>query len=293
MHRRIQLKVSVLILACRSISKGEAAKANLLKNATPTSRPQEKKHETAIHVWQIDMSSYASVQAFAKQLEGLPRLDALIANAGISTTEFQLAEKVESTLTVNVISTILLACLALPKLKSTASITEERAHLSFTGSVVQCFADPAPLLPQNGGIFRTLTEQGPSTMSGRYFLSKLILQLAFQELAERSTDKGVIINIVNPGWCKTELFRQDDGGVFARNLLRLIGWSPEEGARTLVSAIANGRETHGKYLSECKIKRASSFARSLEGIPTQRRVWANIVDVLEVARPGIMEGLVC
>lgn len=249
------------------------------------------------------MSSYASVTAFAARLEQLPRLDALVANAGISTTEFNLAEGLESTLTVNVVSTILLAVLALPKLERTAHDTGEDTHLTITGSVVQSFADPMELQRgTQGDILRTLTRDGKSSMRSRYFLSKLVLQLAFQELSQRASrlsgdgksgesSARVVINSTSPGWCKTQLFRQDDGGFWARNLLKLIGRTPEVGARTLTSAVGAGRETHGHYLSECIVKPASAFARSPEGSQVQTELWAELSAIMDRVQPGMMSVL--
>ena len=48
-------------------------------------------------------------------------------------------------------------------------------------------------------------------------------------------------------------------------MLRFIGRPAEVGARTLPSAIAAGPESHGQYLSECRVKRASVFVKSRKG----------------------------
>jgi retinol dehydrogenase-12 len=74
-----------------------------------------------VKVWQLDLGSSASVIAFAERCEKeLDRLDIVLENAGISTSKFELVEDNESTITVNVISTFLLAHLLVPKLKETA-----------------------------------------------------------------------------------------------------------------------------------------------------------------------------
>ena len=70
------------------------------------------------------MSSFASVKAFSDRANNeLPRLDAVLANAGISTNLYNSAEGFEETLTVNVISTFLLSVLCLPALQRTAAQT--------------------------------------------------------------------------------------------------------------------------------------------------------------------------
>ncbi|QIW97078.1 hypothetical protein AMS68_002596 [Peltaster fructicola] len=266
------LGASTIILGCRNITKGEAAKKNI---------PHDEK--TTIHVWQIDMADFSSVKAFAERLSTLPRLDAVLANAGISTNQYSVAESFESTLTVNVISTFLLALLVLPQLRSQA----QQTHLTIVGSNVHCFADHTQLQhPPQGEVFTTLSDKQQADMAARYFLSKLMVMLCVQELASRTDSNKVVVNCPSPGWCKTELFRQDDGGFMGRNMLKLIGRTPEEGARCLTSAITAGKDTHGQYLSECRVKPASVFVRSSEGQQLQRTLFKELLQVIERIAPG-------
>lgn len=65
-----------LILAVRTLSKGEDAKAEIIKSAPRAS----------MEVWKLDMSSMKSVQEFASRVnKDLKRLDVAILNAGIQT----------------------------------------------------------------------------------------------------------------------------------------------------------------------------------------------------------------
>jgi retinol dehydrogenase-12 len=57
------------------------------------------------------------VKAFCKKIVGLERVDAIVENAGVATPFFELAEEIEKTITINVISTFLMAFLVLPKLR--------------------------------------------------------------------------------------------------------------------------------------------------------------------------------
>lgn len=244
------------------------------------------------------MASYDSVRSFAAKISSdLPRLDALVVNAGISTNEYHVAEGLEQTLTVNVVSSFLLCLLCLPKLRKTATQTKQASHLTIVGSVVHCFADQEQIVqPPQGKVFATLSDKSQADMTARYFISKLIVLLCVQEMSkqmskskEGSRHPDVIFNCPNPGWCKTELFRQDDGGAFARILLKLIGRTPEAGARTLTSAIAADKSTHGHYLSECKEKPASVWVRSEQGQIVQAKVWNELLDILNSIQPGVSE----
>lgn len=268
---RARLGATRLVLGCRNMEAGEAAKRRVVIESQSNS-------SLVVSVWHVDMADYSSVVAFARRMQGeLPRCDALLANAGISTNDFSLAEGLERTLTINVVSTFLLSMLALPLLGRTAEASNTQMHLTIVGSNVHYFVDPSQLqaLPA-GKRFAELSRKSEADMGARYFLSKLIVMQCAQEFAARSakiSEKSkprVIINCPSPGWCKTALFRQDDGGFMGRNTLRLIGRTAEVGARTLTSAIITGPETHGRYVSECRPKPASVFLRSPEGLQLQR-----------------------
>lgn len=89
----VRLNAEKVIIACRSLDKGEAAKRDIEKK---TGRPG------AVEVWQLDLSSYESVKQFAERAKSLKRLDSLVENAGINTDKFRVFEGNESTVTVNV-----------------------------------------------------------------------------------------------------------------------------------------------------------------------------------------------
>jgi retinol dehydrogenase 12 len=121
----VRLDASKVILAVRSPSKGASAKASI----------EESTHRlNCVEVWDLDLSSYASVKAFAARAQGLERLDVVVENAAVFMFHYETAEENEITITVNVISTFLLALLLLPKLRETAVRHEKEPVLTFTGS---------------------------------------------------------------------------------------------------------------------------------------------------------------
>jgi len=125
-----------------------------------------------VDVWQLDMSHYSSVLAFRNRIDGLTTLDTFIANAGIDTAEFVKVEGHESTLTVNVISTLLIAMLVIPKLRESSKVQKKPSHLVFTGSVVHIYAKHKALCePKTGQIFKTLDDENTANMADRYNLS--------------------------------------------------------------------------------------------------------------------------
>ena len=84
-----RLDAEKVILAVRTTEKGETAKKSIEES---TGR------QGVVEVWSLDLSSYESVKQFAKKVEGLERVDALVANAGIAASKFQLTEEDESTI---------------------------------------------------------------------------------------------------------------------------------------------------------------------------------------------------
>lgn len=77
----VSLGTAKVILGERTISKGEAAKADI--EATT-------KRYGVVEVWPIDLESFASVKAFASRATCLERLDAAIMNAGLASAQWNL-----------------------------------------------------------------------------------------------------------------------------------------------------------------------------------------------------------
>lgn len=126
----------------------------------------------------------------------------------------------------------------------------------------------------------------------RYNTSKLLMVMIARELAKHlssSSNNPVIINAVAPGFCKSRISRNMSfaGRLSVSLSLALIGRTTEMGARTLVSAAAAGRESHGQYLDSCRVSAPSAFVRSEEGQKVQPRVYGELMEVLEGIEPGV------
>jgi NAD(P)-dependent dehydrogenase (short-subunit alcohol dehydrogenase family) len=117
-----------VIIAVRSTSKGEAAKARI---------EAETGRRGVAQVWQLDLASYASVKAFARRASTeLDRIDGVVENASVADHAWVVKEGAEQTLTVNVYSTMLLAVLLMPKLKECAATHKITPHLTVVISVL-------------------------------------------------------------------------------------------------------------------------------------------------------------
>jgi NAD(P)-dependent dehydrogenase (short-subunit alcohol dehydrogenase family) len=275
------LGASTVVLAVRSLSKGETAKADI--EAT-TGR-----HDV-IKVMHLDMSSYDSVLSFASAVStNLPRVDIAILNAGVARGVWETAEGHESTITVNVLSTFLLAFALLPHMIATSKKHNTRPTLSITASEVHEFADFPERTAPKGKIFAHLDQQQDANgkdkdMGNRYQVSKLLEILCVRCMATTS-NIPVTINCINPGLCHSELSRESGWGLYILKLL--LARTSEVGSRALVHAGSAGEQSHGTYLSDCTITEPAAWVGSEEGREVQGRVWEEVRGILESVKEGI------
>lgn len=130
-----KLEAELVILAVRTVSKGEDAKASILKSNPSSS--------TRLEIWELDLESFKSVLAFGKRAGALRRLDIAILNAGVFKFEWSTSSstEIETDLQVNHLSTSLLSLLLLPTLQKTSRSSGSPTRLTFTSSEVHSKLD--------------------------------------------------------------------------------------------------------------------------------------------------------
>ena len=190
----VRLGASQVILACRNMEKGNAAAKDIQATTSCSSE--------TLQVWQLDMGLYASVQAFSDRVNAeLPRLDVLVANAGLGTRKFRTTEGNEEIITTNVVSLFLHAFLLFPKLRETALKYDTQSHFTVTSSELYEVAKFKERTAPTGQLFATLNDGEKTNMSDRYNVSKLLEVFVIKELARLfPLDSGkVIVNCIAPG----------------------------------------------------------------------------------------------
>ena len=287
-----RLHAARVILAVRNTTAGEAARQDIIATT--------KIDASAISVWPLDLASYASVRAFASRAASeLERIDVLLNNAGVALTNWSFAEGHETTVTVNVISTFLLTLLLLPKMRATATRYSVVPRVSIVSSEVHKLTKFTQRTEPD--IFAALDDKTKSAMDDRYPLSKLLEVLAVRYglgPALKNTapkDGTVVVNYLNPGFCKTELSR-DAKGLMALQfsvMKALLGRTAEVGSRTLVAAAAAGEESQGAYMTDGVVAddEVSEFVRSEEGERVGKKLWAELCAILEEIEPGVTKGV--
>ncbi|CAI6332124.1 unnamed protein product [Periconia digitata] len=279
----VRLGASTVIIAVRSTSKGDAAKADIEKSEGKTG---------VLQVWHLDMSSHQSVVDFAARVgKELDRVDIAILNAGIGAGKWEVFADDESIITVNVVSTFLLALSLLPKLVDTANKFNKRPTLSIVASDVHYWAKFKELSAPEGKLFEALNAKPQKVTDGfmmeRYQVSKLMEVFGIRAIADRkpAAQFPVTVNCCSPGLCHSEFAR--DGGIAFAIFKFFLARSTEYGSRALVHAGLSGPESHGHYQSEAAIQKPSDFVLSAEGYKAQDRVWRELSQKLEGIKPGV------
>lgn len=220
-------------------------------------------------------------------LAELPRLDVFVTNAAISNFAWQTtADGWEENLQVNALSTGLQAVSVLPLLAKTAKLPVSgdlkpfTPHLTIVGSSVHEWVEVAPakdgtsLLDDlndpasaNGAM---VGERGPS----RYYLTKLISLHLAQHIAALKAANGVIVNVVNPGLCATDLTRTAPDQL--KEYLKPISIPAEEGAKNLAWAATADIDTKGAYVDELKVVEPVGWGVSEAGVEFGDKLFAEM-----------------
>ncbi|KAF8854286.1 NAD(P)-binding protein [Acephala macrosclerotiorum] len=283
----VRLNASKVILAVRTVSKGEAAKADILKSL-PNTDPK------VVEVWTLDLCSFESVKEFASKVNGLERLDVVVENAGMATGHWKEVEGNEIMIATNVISTEFLALLVLPKLRESASKFNTVPRLSIVSSELHFMCKFEERKEED--IFAALNRKEGANIGERYAVSKLLEVFFVRELAKKineSKKPKVIVNCMTPGACKSDFHRESTGlKALAMEVMKfLIARTTEAGSRTLFAGAAAGEESHGQFMANCVVAKPSPLVLSEEGAQLQKKLWDQLLKKLEAVRPGIEKNI--
>ena len=259
--RRLSLAGAEVVLAVRSLEKGEAAKAAILQEAP----------SATLDVRHLDLADLASVREFAAGIvaDGRP-LDVLVNNAGVMVPpkRFETADGFELQFGTNFVGPYVLTNLLLPTLLQTPG-----ARVATMSSIVANFGKI------DFDDLNWVTRRYNAMFA--YAQSKLADLMLGRHLAEVAKEKGwdLLSTIAHPGYTRTNL--QTAG----RNLVRdasdqlppvrrtfMPSQDPEIGAEPLLFAATSPDAEQGAYYGPSRFAvvgpthRASipSSARSLE-----------------------------
>ncbi|KAH7363396.1 putative short-chain dehydrogenase/reductase family protein [Plectosphaerella cucumerina] len=276
-----------VIIAVRNVKSGEEAKARI----------EESTGKTGIaEVWELDLASYASTKAFAKRALGLERIDALIENAGVGIGRESVSEGHLTTFTVNIYSTFLLAVLLLPKMSEDAKRLGIQPHIAIVTSTMGFqFEQGWTAIKDTPNPIAAVASNETFDSITLYTASKLFEMLALRHLAPLIpfSRTGVVVNLICPGLCKTDLGRHGPQE-FKDNLKQMHeswGRTAEQGSRTLLFGAVAGPDSHGKLTADGEIRDESFTPSWIAGDETKdgrKKVWDDVAAQLEIAEPGCL-----
>lgn len=249
----VALGAAKVILGVRTLSKGEAAKSDIESSTGRTG---------VVEVWELDLERYDSVKGFAARAERLNRLDTAIMNAGVASLQWNMSpEGYERQIQVNALSTALLMLLLLPVLvRASKEEGGRQPHLILVGSDIHAEASFEQRNSENildALNDKTKWEKGQSIPTERYAVSKLLSHYMGYEIARLTPQiKGkpaVIVNIIAPGFCKSDLMNHEPGHLYLLEALQfLTARTTEEGSKAVVDGAVQGPESHGQFLDHQK-----------------------------------------
>jgi len=236
-----------VVFTARDLRKGDLARGEAREAAASED----------IDCMSLDLASFASIERFAEEfLDGYPRLDVLVLNAGLILDErSETQEGFETTFGVNHLGHFYLT-----------SLLRERLEASAPARVVVVSSDAHKGAPR-GLDFDDLMRRNSYGGWKAYCQSKLANILFARELGRRLEGTGVTANALHPGLVRTRFARDGDLGGPLSRLLVAIGTpfmiSPEQGARTTVH-VASAPELEGKsggYYAKCRPAKSTPAAR--------------------------------
>jgi retinol dehydrogenase 12 len=281
----VRLRAAKVILACRSGEKGEAAKKDIEAAGVIAG---------VVEVWTLELGSYESIKSFCSRADKLDRLDVFVANAGLMSSNCEYYEGYERQTFVHVIAPILMVLLLLPVMRRTFEQTQNIPHHVIVSSNGHMYTKFLP--GKEKSIFAAV--QGDRDMRLRYYDTKLMEVLAVRELATRikgSKKPLVIVNMVDPGYCQSDLLRENSWELPIRLMMgvadKILARTPDAGARTYTMAASAGEDSHGMYLEDCKLSTPSPMVETEKGKELQKRVWNELIEILNDVVPGAIDNV--
>ncbi|XP_052869332.1 retinol dehydrogenase 14 isoform X3 [Anopheles cruzii] len=246
-----------VIMACRNMETAKQAREEIVAETG----------NTQLIIKQIDVSSLASVRAFAREIVAAePVIDVLIHNAGVAQAYNNkvTADGLEFTMATNYYGVFLLTHLLIESLKKA-----DQGRVVIVSSKLYQYAS---LNPENINSINPVNYFSLFPVH-LYSLSKFAEIMFTQELARRLKGTRVTANCLHPGVIDTGIWRNLP---FPLSLLfkpiKMCLRTPEEGARTTIFLAVSPDVEHisGQYFRGCKV---NELNRRVQNVAKQQALW--------------------
>ncbi|KAI1174425.1 short-chain dehydrogenase/reductase [Nemania sp. FL0916] len=277
-----RLGASKLVFGVRSLERGKEAKIKIELDT--------KCKSDVIELVQLDMSSYTSIEKFAKQVsDKYPVIHAAVLNAGVAPPSHKLSkEGWEMSIQVNVISTAYLAILLLPKLRESGKAIGSPAHLEFVASSGHGDVTPESVTDSQS-ILKKVNDPSTFKFTSQYQISKLLEMWVMKNIADKTSSDEVIVVASCPGLCKSSIGR--DFSFVLRGLdavfKSFFAQTSEQGSRILVSAVTTQTNAHGGFYALDTVATPGELVTSQQGKALSDKCWGEVLDVLRKQNPDV------
>ncbi len=240
--RVLAVKGASVIMACRSMEKGEEA-ASMVRLAHP---------EVQIEVMNLDLSDLASVREFAGSFKSkYSSLDILCNNAGVMMIpeRIETADGFEMQFGTNHLGHFALTRLLFDMLRNTPG-----ARIVTVSSIVHRFGNVD---------FENLNAEKSYNPSNAYSLSKLANLLFTNEMQRRLEGAGIqmLAAAAHPGWTGTNLQRH---APFFRFMNRFVSQKPEMGALPTLYAATVPDVKGGDYFGPGRLMEMRGYPKKVK-----------------------------
>ncbi|XP_066928479.1 retinol dehydrogenase 11-like [Clytia hemisphaerica] len=262
---------AIVILACRTVSKGEDAKKDIVAD---TGASPDK-----IHVRQLDLGSLKSVRKFAESfLAEFPKLNILVNNAGVMLCPYSLTEDgFEQHFGVNHLGHFALTNLLLTRIKESGPKTRI-VTLSSNGHKLAYY-----------NMQDLLWKENKYSDGYAYNQSKLCNILFTKELHKRLADTDITTYAVHPGVVNTDLTRHYPRLEYVLKIgypyiFKYFIKTPNDGAQTSIyCSVQEGIENlSGEYFADCARINSHKWAYDVE---KQKELWKISEDLTKITYP--------
>lgn len=119
---------------------------------------------------------------------------------------------------------------------------------------------------------------------------EIVAQLKTKSGKQPGDAPPVIINIVNPGLCKSTLDRSGKPPPIAIRILRgILDRKTEVGARTFALAASAPASSHGEFQSDGANQDVESWIYTDLGQKVQKKAYEQTMEILEARKPVIVQ----
>jgi NAD(P)-dependent dehydrogenase (short-subunit alcohol dehydrogenase family) len=268
-----------VILTARDLMKGERAKEDISSRIGQTAR---------LEVWELDMTSYDSILAFAQKADELDHLDVVILNAGVHRREFATTRYGwEEDLQVNSLSSALLASLLLPKLKASRHLSTKIPILEFVNSGGHQSAFVSKEIQEQHNVLECYNKPEQFNAWKQYSATKLFQMYAMTMLADEVSSGDVIITSVCPGPVISDIGRDytSQYPTISAFFMFILGYlffhTPTVGANTILSGTTQGEALHGRFWKYDTIMTVAPTLKGEENKKLRSRVWKEMLQAME------------